>query len=106
MTPPNGETVVCENCGAARPREEMDRYLWCAACVREMSRRAGRWGRGASLGVALALAAWIAWTLPPEPKLRWLWVVPVLVAYVLVGRIARAMAIGVYRTRGVPVPAR
>jgi hypothetical protein len=106
MTPPNGETAVCENCGSARPREEMDRYLWCAACVEAMQRRAARWGRGAALGVAAALAGWIALMLPPAPKLLWWWAVPVVVAYVLVGRIVRTIAVGVYRTRGVPTRAR
>lgn len=92
--------IECQNCGTPHPRDELDRYLWCVACVAELRRRAGRWGRFVALGVAGALAIWVAAILPAASRLQWLWVAPVLLAYVLVRRIAETVAAGAYRARG------
>ncbi|MGH7545665.1 MAG: hypothetical protein ACREKI_05725, partial [Gemmatimonadota bacterium] len=93
-------SIECQNCGTPHPRDALDRSLWCAACVAELRRRAGRWGRFVALGAAGALAIWVAAILPAGSRLQWLWVVPVLLAYVLVRRIAETVAVGAYRARG------
>lgn len=92
--------VECRSCGTPQPAGELDRYLWCVACVAEMRRRAGRCGRLVALGVAGALAVWVAVIVPAGSRLQWLWVAPVLLAYVLVRRIAETIAVGAYRARG------
>ena len=100
MTPFGAERAECQVCHREFPTSELDRYLWCPECVARMSRRAARWGRGAGLAVALGLALWIALAIRPGPEYRWWWALPVAVTYVLVGRIARNIAVGVYRARG------
>lgn len=65
-----------------------------------MARRARRSGRLAGLATALALAVWIAWAVRPAGEGRWLWALPVLLTYVLVSRIGRAIAVGVERATG------
>lgn len=105
MNPFGVERAECRNCGTVCPADELDRYLWCAPCVGAIGRRAALWGRIAGLTAALALGLWIALLARPGPAYRWLWAMPVVVTYLLVGRIGRAVAVGVYRARGFPRPA-
>jgi hypothetical protein len=98
------DAADCRRCGARRPRDELDRDLWCPTCAAQVRARARRWGRGAGLVAAVALALWTALVVRPAAPYRWWWVLPVLLTYLLVARIVAAVVLGIERSRGVRSP--
>lgn len=80
----------CPRCG----REvELPFGALCAACVREIERRARRLGRRVALGTTLVLGLYIVWRMPPDPTARLVGATAVVIWYVvtrlIVVRVAR-----------------
>ena len=110
MTPPArairlrdpSRDLACASCGEDQAASELDRHLWCPACIageRARARRIG-WACGAALGVGLSL--WIALVQQPSRMLLGGWAGAVLAAVWLGGRAGMEIAYGIARFRGRP----
>ncbi len=96
---PDGE-LTCLRCLEERPKEELDRLLWCEECVERAKRRASRIGWGSGAVIALLVGLYIWFVVQPDLSLiPALWGATLAVAFYLGGRVAREIAIGVMRLR-------
>jgi hypothetical protein len=95
---PQGSELPCVRCGVAAPSEDLDRLLWCEACVARARRRAFRTGLLAGGTLALLLALYIGLVIRPDLSLIPAgWVATLVVAFYLGGRVAREVAYGLMR---------
>jgi hypothetical protein len=95
---PQGNLLPCARCGAAEPSEDLDRLLWCEACVARARQRAFRIGLLAGGGLSLLLALYIGLVIRPDLSLIPAgWVATLVVAFYLGGRVVREVAYGVMR---------
>jgi hypothetical protein len=90
----------CVSCRQLYPVVELDRYLWCPACQREVRRRGRRWGGLAGGLAALGVAAYIYLTIHPSRRFLAFYLVLVATTFALLGRIVLTVVRGYYRARG------
>ena len=100
----SAETGRCVNCQRERPAADLDALSWCAACRREVVRRATLVAHllGGLGGVAVGL--WIVMVVQPGPRFMLAWLVLVGFTYFILYKLARRVSFEVIRSRGVPVP--
>jgi hypothetical protein len=97
------DDITCIRCLVVTPSEELDRLLWCEACVALARRRALRIGllAGAALAFLLALYVWF-WIQPDLSLIPTGWLLMLVVAFYLGSRVARELAYGVMRWQNRP----
>ena len=79
---------------------DLDRYLWCPNCRKELKRRGWRWGRLVGLAASLGLAIYFAVFVQPSGRFLILYSLLLVITYTVVSRIVVAVVQGYYRTRG------
>ena len=92
--------AACLLCRQTKPREDLDRLLWCEECLEAAQNRATSrsWYVGLAVAVALVLWIWLyvhASTLGIGP-----WIGMVLAAFYVSARMAREVLYTVARVRG------
>ncbi len=92
----------CLLCLETKPREDLDRLLWCDECLEAAQNKATSqsWYVGFAVAVVLVLWIWLyvqASTLGIGP-----WIGMVLAAFYVSARMAREVLYTVARVRGVP----
>lgn len=94
-----GEEWECARCGESKDSTELDRLLWCKACVGTARARAGRigWTFGGSLSGLLALWIWLG--VRPQTLGAGAWLAILVAAAWLGAKLAREVAFGFYRSR-------
>ena len=90
--------ATCLLCLETKPREDLDRLLWCDACKEAIQARAARRSWYVGLAVALVLALWI-WLYIQPSLLIGGWIGVVLSAFYLSARVAREVLYTVARMR-------
>ena len=92
--------LPCTSCKELYPASALDRYLWCLTCRKAIRRRGAVWGRAVAILAALGVSLYIAIAIGPSGRYLLLYGVAVVVTYVLINRITRAVVEGYYRARG------
>jgi hypothetical protein len=92
--------MECARCGESRDSTDLDRMLWCEACVSGARTRAGRigWISGGLVAGALALWIWLG-VAPSMDLIPRGWLAVVVAAAWLGSKMAREVAFGVLRAR-------
>ena len=94
------DEVTCVRCLEVKPKDELDRLLWCEGCVERAKARATRWGWAAGLLLAALLAVWIFVAVQPDPNLvLGGWIATVAAAFWIGSKVAREIGYGVQRYR-------
>ena len=92
------EQVTCIRCLEVRPKDDLDRLLWCDECRERARARAARRGWLAGAVVALVLSLWIWLWVRPDPDLvLGGWIATVVAAFWIGARVAREIDYGVQR---------
>ena len=89
----------CLLCLQTKPRQDLDRLLWCEACVEAAQARAASRSWYVGLAVAIVLALWIWLYIQPSLMIGG-WIGVVLSAFYLSARVTREVLYTVARTRG------
>ncbi|MDE2974554.1 MAG: hypothetical protein OXU64_07535 [Gemmatimonadota bacterium] len=92
-----GGDLECGKCGRACRARELDRLLWCEACIAGAKATAKRVGWLCGAVIAAGLAAWIHFVQKPSAALMGGWVGVVLAALWLCARAATELCYGVLR---------
>ncbi len=100
--PALGGDLSCGRCGAEKRARDLDRHLWCEACVARAKGEASRFGWAAGVALAVAFAAWIRFVERPSTMLIGGWIGAVLATLWLGARVGRELSYGVLRFRGRP----
>ncbi len=92
--------ATCLLCLQTKPRQDLDRLLWCDACIAAAQARAASqsWVVGLAVGVALALWIWLY--IQPSDMVIGGWIGTVVAAVYLSARVARELLYTVARVRG------
>lgn len=92
--------ATCRVCLETKPREDVDRILWCEPCIEKARDHATSqsWFVGLAVGVALALWIWLY--IQPSDLVIGGWVGTVVGAFYVSARVAREVLYGVARVRG------
>ena len=90
---------TCQRCLQTKPQQELDRLLWCEACVAKNQARAVSQSWYVGLVVAVALALWIWLYVQPSNLLIGGWIGTVVGALYVSSRVAREVIYGVARIR-------
>ena len=101
MTDPD-DLARCRRCRRPTPGDDLDRILWCEACVAAERKRAARWGRGLAFAAATLLGVWIALYIRPSDAFRYLYALVIVVAFVLGSRLGTELVYGIARVRNRP----
>lgn len=91
---------TCLLCLRTKPRQDLDRLLWCDACKADAQARAVSRGWYVGASVAVALALWIWLYIQPSDMLIGGWIGTVVAALYVSARVAREVLYGVARLRG------
>ena len=94
--------ATCLLCLQIKPRQDLDRLLWCDACVAETQARAVSQSWYAGLAVAVVLALWIWLYIQPSNLVIGGWIGTVVAAFYVSARVVREVFYGVARLRGGP----
>ncbi len=89
--------LACARCRRARRARELDRMLWCEACVAEAKARAKRAGWLCGAAAAAGLGGWIHFVQKPSAALLGGWIGVVLAALWLCARAGTELCYGVLR---------
>lgn len=82
--------------------DDLDRILWCEACVEAERRRATKLGRGLAFAAATLLGVWIAVAIGPAGQFRYLYALVVVVAFMLGARLGTELVFGIARVQNRP----
>ncbi len=93
--------ATCLLCLQIKPREDLDRLLWCDTCKEAAQARAFRRSWYFGLAVAVVLALWIWLYIQPELMIGG-WIGVVLAGFYVSARVAREVLYTVARTRSLP----
>lgn len=94
-----GESMDCARCGESRDSTELDRMLWCEACVEDGRRRARTVGTGVGLATAAVVGLWVWLAVEPSSLIPGAWLASLVAAGWLGSKLAREIAWGVIRAR-------
>lgn len=97
-------SAQCRNCDQPASPDDLDRFRWCEACLRELLRRSAWSARGIAVVVTLGLALWIALAVGPSQRFLVAWMAILAAIYFFVSRLSRRIAFDVIRGIGVPRP--
>ena len=91
--------AACQRCLKTKPRQDLDRLLWCDACREGVQARVARqsWY---GLVVAVLLALWIWLYIQPSDLVIGGWIGTVVGAFYVTARVVREVLYGVARVRG------
>ena len=92
--------ATCRVCLETKPREDVDRILWCEPCIEKARARATSQSWFVGLAVGAALALWIWLYIQPSNLVIGGWVGTVVGAFYVSARVAREVLYGVARVRG------
>ena len=95
--------LYCARCGETRSAPELDRNLWCEACVFEARKVAARTGHGIGAVMALGLAAWIWLVQQPSDLVIGGWIATVVAAFWFGSRVSREISFGYQRFKHRPM---
>lgn len=98
--PFGADEAACQSCAEIYSASDLDRYLWCPICRREVRRRGALWARAVGLIVSLGVALYINITIHPSRRFLIFYALILVLTYVLTSRITLAVVQGVYRARG------
>ncbi|UCC47972.1 MAG: hypothetical protein JSV41_10880 [Gemmatimonadota bacterium] len=90
----------CRSCQQLYAASDLDRYLWCPSCRREVKRRGSRWGRLVGFVASLGVATYLIVRVHPSPRYLMIYLLMLLLTYILTSRIAVSVTHGYYRARG------
>ncbi len=93
--------ATCRLCLQIKPRQDVDRLLWCEACREAAEALAAHRSWYFGLVVAIVLTLWI-WLYIQPTVLIGPWVGTVLGAFYVSARVAREILYTVARTRSLP----
>ena len=91
------ELTTCVRCLEEKDVETMDRLLWCEECQDAARLRAGVWGWGFGVLLAVLLAVWIWMVIQPSDLIIGGWIGTVAAALWIGSRVAREVVFGVIR---------
>lgn len=95
-----GEEMACHRCGETRDSTELDRMLWCEACVARAAGRARTLGLRVGVGTAVVLGLWVWFVVAPSSSLiPGAWLAALVAAGWLASKLAREIAFGIIRSR-------
>lgn len=94
------DDITCIRCLETKPREELDRLLWCDECLHLARRRASAKGRLVGILFALGVALYVGlWIRPDYSLIPTAWIAVLAVAYIIGIRMAREFIFGWARLR-------
>ncbi len=93
--------ATCRLCLQIKPREDLDRLLWCDTCKEAAQAQAFRRSWYFGLAVAVVLALWIWLDIQPELMIGG-WIGTVVGAFYVSARVAREVLYTVARFRSPP----
>lgn len=91
------DLTTCVRCLEEKDLDEMDRLLWCESCRLAARERAGKWGWGVGIVLAVSLASWIWFVIQPSDVIIGGWIATVVAALWIGSRVGREIAYGVIR---------
>jgi hypothetical protein len=89
----------CRSCQQLYPASDLDRYLWCPGCRKVVRKRGALWGRVVGLLASLGVATYLWLNLTMQSRFLPFYLMLVM-TYLLTSRIAHAVVLGYYRSRG------
>ena len=92
--------ATCLLCLQTKPRQDLDRLLWCDACVADIRARAVSRSWYVGLAVAVVLALWIWLYIQPSDLVIGGWIATVAGAFYVSARVVREVLYAVARVRG------
>lgn len=104
MTIPPEETAACANCRRDVPASSLDPSGWCAACRREVVRRATVVAHVVGGLGGLLAGLWVVMVVKPGPRFVLIWLILVAAIYFILYKLARRVSFEVVRSRGVRPP--
>ena len=93
---------TCQHCLQTKPRQDLDRILWCDACVAKAQARAVSQSWYVGLAVAVALALWIWLYIQPSNLVIGGWIGTVVGAFYVSARVVREILYAGARIRSGP----
>ncbi len=92
--------ATCLLCLQTKPRQDLDRLLWCDACIAAAQAQAvsRSWYIGLAVGVALALWIWLY--IQPSDLVIGGWIGTVVAAFYVSARVVREVLYAAARIRG------
>jgi hypothetical protein len=94
--------ATCLLCLQTKPRQDLDRLLWCDACVADARSRAASRSWYVGLAVAVVLALWIWLYIQPSDLVIGGWIGTVVGAFYVSARVVREVLYAVARMRSSP----
>ena len=94
--------ATCLLCLQTKPRQDLDRLLWCDACIADKKARALSRSWYIGLVVAVVLALWIWLYIQPSNLVIGGWIGTVVGAFYVSARVVREVLYAVARARGGP----
>lgn len=82
---------TCQRCLQTKPRQDLDRLLWCDACVTKAQARAVTQSWYVGLAVAVVLALWIWLYIQPSSLVIGGWIGTVVGAFYVSARVVREL---------------
>ena len=92
--------ATCLLCLQTKPRQDLDRLLWCDACIADTQARAASRSWYVGLAAAVVLALWIWLYIQPSDLVIGGWIATVVGAFYVSARVVREVLYGVARIRG------
>ena len=93
---------TCQRCLQTKPRQDLDRLLWCDACVAKAQARALSQSWYAGLAVAVVLALWIWLYIQPSSLVLGGWIGTVVGAFYVSARVVRELLYAATRVSSGP----
>ena len=90
---------TCRRCLQTKPEKELDRLLWCEACVAKVQARSVSQSWYAGLAVAMVLALWIWLYIQPSNLVIGGWIATVVGALYVTSRVVREFLYAAERMR-------
>ncbi len=92
--------ATCHRCSQTKPRQDLDRLLWCEACIAEAQARSASRSWFVGLAVAVVLSLWIWLSIQPSNLVIGGWIGTVVGALYVSSRVAREVIYAIARLRG------
>ena len=92
--------ATCQRCFETKPRQDLDRLLWCETCIARVQARAARQSWYYGLVAAVLLALWIWLYIQPSNLVIGGWIGTVVGAFYVTARVVREVLYAVARVRG------
>jgi hypothetical protein len=93
---------TCQRCLQTKLRQDLDRLLWCDACVARAQAHAVTQSWYVGLAVAVVLALWIWLYIQPSNLVIGGWIGTVVGAFYVSARVVRELLYGAARLRSGP----